>query len=231
MTNQINQEIIEIRKQSNADYLRKHLKQCEDKISRLASEEKDGKLYFNLRNEDRIVECLEIRRALLNRLFELNYSETNFQALEATNNQLVKMEKKALEAHRKKYEKPIIENPNNSLHTLLIYRNNYQNPQLIIKEDDDFYGSRWNNMIEILYTLFYVNFNYFYNYDCWDDNIDSYKYQELLEIDLNIPNAISFCFTFRGLSSHQHYSIPDIMRMTTYYICQDAILNYPISLI
>lgn len=78
MTNQNNQEITKIQEQTDTDYLRRYVRQCESEIMRLSYDENNKELFI-LSNEDRILEQAEIRCALLNRMFELHCSEANIR--------------------------------------------------------------------------------------------------------------------------------------------------------
>lgn len=149
MTNQNNQEITKIQEQTDTDYLRRYLRQCESEIMRLSYDENDRELFI-LSNEDRILEQAEIRCALLNQMFELHCSEANIRDLEATNNRLVQMEAKVLEIHKQRHQQLTAIHPDYKLDTHLTYCHDAQNPQLIIREEDDFYGSQWSDMMEIL---------------------------------------------------------------------------------
>lgn len=227
MSNQNNQEIIAIQEQTDTDYLRRYLKQCEGEILRLAYDEND-KGMFNISNEDRILAQAEIRWTLLNRMFELHCSEANLKDLEATNNRLLQREAKVLEIHKQRFQQLTAIHPNYKLSTSLTYCHDAQNSQLIIREDDDFYGSQWNEMIEILDLIHGAEMTDSL-YGCYDNFFDSYHnglpLKEPCNIDLVLPQHIPFCYSFCELCNHQYYSIPDIMRMTTYHIRQEVILD------
>ena len=230
MTNQKSAEIIAIQEQTDTDYLRRYLKQCEGEILRLAYDENDDendREMFNRSNEGRILAQTEIRCALLNRMFELNCSESNLRDLEATNHRLLQMEAKVLEIHKKGIKQLTTIQPFFYLRSSLTYRHNAQNPKLIIREDDCFYGSQWNDMIEILDMIGSVSITDDL-YGCYDDSSDSYTYKEPCEIDLVLPKEILFCYSFCELCNSQYYSIPDIMRLTNYHICQRVFIDHPI---
>lgn len=227
MSNQNNQEIIAIQEQTDTDYLRRYLKQCEGEILRLAYDENDREM-FNISNEDRILAQAEIRWMLLNRMFELHCSEANLRDLEATNNRLLQREAKILEIHKQRFQQLTAIHPDYKLSTSLTYCHDAQNPQLIIREDDGFYGSQWNEMIEILDLIHGAEMTDSL-YGCYDNFFDSYHnglpLKEPCNIDLVLPQHIPFCYSFCELCNHQYYSIPDIMRMTTYHIRQEVILD------
>ena len=227
MTNQNNQEITKIQEHADTDYLQRYLRQCKSEILMLAYDENDRELFI-LSNEDRILEQAEIRCALLNRMFELSYSEANFRDLEMTNRRLVQMEAKVLEVHKQRFQKLTIIHPNYKLDTHLTYCHDIQNPQLVIREDDDFYGSQWNDIIEILDTIHSIEMTdslYYCSGDFFDSYLNGLPLKDQCNIDLVFPQPISFCYSFCELCNHQHYSIPDIMRMTTYHIRQEVILD------
>ena len=227
MYNQNKQEIISIQEHADTDYLQRYLRQCEREILMLAYDENDRELFI-LSNEDRILEQAEIRCALLNRMFELHCSEANIRDLEATNNRLLQREAKVLEIHKQRFQQLTAIHPNYKLSTSLTYCHDAQNPQLIIREDDDFYGSLWSDMIEILDLIHGAEMTDSL-YECYDNFFDSYHnglpLKEPCEIDLALPIEIPFCYSFCELCNHQYYSIPDIMRMTTYHIRQEVILD------
>lgn len=149
MTNQKCEEIISIQEQTDIDYLQRYLRQCESEIMRLSYDENDKEMFI-ICNQDRILRKAEIRCALLNRMFELSYSEANIRDLEMTNRRLVQMEAKVLEIHKQRHQQLTAIHPDYKLDTNLTYCHDAQNPQLIIREDDDFYGSQWSDMMEIL---------------------------------------------------------------------------------
>lgn len=236
MTNQNNQEITKIQEQTDTDYLvrclrpdylRRYLRQCESEIMRLSYDENDKEMFI-ICNQDRILEQAEIRCALLNQMFELHCSEANIRDLEATNNRLIQMEAKVLEIHKQRHQQLTAIHPDYKLDTHLTYCHDAQNPQLIIREDDDFYGSQWSDMMEILDLIHGVEMTDNL-YGCYDNFFDSYlnglPLKDQCNIDLVFPQPISFCYSFCELYNNQYYSIPDILRMTTYHIRQEVILN------
>ena len=227
MTNQKNPEIIKIQEQTDTDYLRRYLKQCESEILRLAYDESDEEM-LNFSNEDLIVAQAKIRCEHLNRMFELNCSEASLRDLEATNNRLIQMETKVREIHKHRHKQLTCILQDYQLSTVLIYHHNTQNPQLIVRKDDGFYGSQWNDMIYILHTIHSEVYRDGL-LSCFGNFLDSHHndlpFNEPCDIDLALPHDISFCYSLRQLCNSQYYSIPDIMRMSTYHICQEVILE------
>ena len=231
MTNQKNQETIKIQEQTDTDYLRRYLRQCESEILSLAYDENDKEM-FVISNSDRILAQAEIRCALLNRMFELNYSESHFRDLEMTNQRLVEMEAKVSEIHKLRHQQLTEIHPDYKLDTILTYWHDAQNPQLVIREDDAFYGSQWNEMLDILNMIHGMDMTDSL-YGCYGNFFDSYHnglpFKEPCEIDLALPQEISYCYSLCELCNSQHYSIPDIMRMTTYHIRQEVFLDEPLN--
>ena len=231
MTNQKSAEIIAIQERADTDYLRRYLRQCESEILSLAYDENDKEM-FVISNIDRILVQAEIRCALLNRMFELNYSESIFRDLERTNQRLVETETKVLEIHKQRHQQLTAIHPDYKVDTILTYCHDAQNPQLIIREDDAFYGSQWNEMLDILNMIHGMDMTDNL-YGCYGNFIDSYHnglpFKEPDEIDLALPQEISYCYSLCELCNSQHYSIPDIMRMTTYHIRQEVFLDEPLD--
>lgn len=227
MTNQNNLEIIKIQEQTDTDYLRRYVRQCESEIMRLFYDENDKEMFI-ISNQDRILTKAEIRCALLNRMFELSYSEANIRDLEMTNRRLVQMEAKVLEVHKQRHQQLITIHPDYKLNTSLTYFHDNQNPQLVIREDDGFYGSQWNDIIEILDTIHSIEMTdslYYCSGDFYDSYHNGLPLKESCEINLALPYEISFCYSFCELCNNQYYSIPDILRMTTYHIHQEVYLD------
>ena len=231
MTNQKSAEIIAIQERADTDYLRRYLRQCESEILSLAYDENDKEI-FDISNCDRILAQAEIRCALLNRMFELNYSESHFRDLKMTNQRLVEMENKVLEIHKQRHQQLTAIHPDYKLDTILTYWHDAQNPQLLILEDDAFYGSQWNEMLDILNMIHGMDMTDNL-YGCYGNFFDSYHnglpFREPCEIDLALPQEISYCYSLCELCNSQHYSIPDIMRMTTYHIRQEVFLDEPLN--
>ena len=227
MTNQNNLEIIKIQEQTDTDYLRRYVRQCENEIMRLSYDENDKEMFI-ISNQDRILTKAEIRCALLNRMFELNYSEANIRDLEMTNKRLVQMEAKVLEVHKQRFQRLTSIHPDYKLDTHLTYCHDTQNPQLVIREDDGFYGSQWNDIIEILDTIHSIEMTdslYYCSGDFYDSYHNGLPIKEPCAIDLALPHDISFCYSLCELCNSQYYSIPDILRMTTYHIRQEVFLD------
>ena len=233
MFNQNNQEITKIQEQTDTDYLRRYLRQCESEIMRLAYDENDKEM-LNFNNMERILKQAEIRCALLNRMFELSYSRANFMDLEATNHRLLQMETKVLEIHKQRHQQLMCIHLDYKVDTILTYFHDAQNPQLVIREDDGFYGSQWNDIIEILDTIHSIEMTdslYYCSGDFYDSYHNGLPLKEPCKIDLALPHDISFCYSFCELCNHQYYSIPDIMRMTTYHIRQEVFLDEPLDMV
>lgn len=227
MFNQNNQEITKIQEQTDTDYLRRYLRQCESEIMRLSYDENDKEMFI-ISNQDRILTKAEIRCALLNRMFELSYSEANIRDLEMTNKRLVQMEAKVLEVHKQRFPRLTSIHPDYKLDTHLTYCHDTQNPQLVIREDDGFYGSQWNDIIEILDTIHSIEMTdslYYCSGDFYDSYHNGLPLKEPCKIDLALPHDISFCNSLCELCNSQYYSIPDILRMTTYHIRQEVFLD------
>lgn len=227
MTNQKCEEIISIQEHADTDYLQRYLRQCKSEILMLAYDENDRELFI-LSNEDRILEQAEIRCALLNRMFELHCSEANIRDLEATNNRLIQMEAKVLEIHKQRHQQLTAIHPDYKLDTNLTYCHDAQNPQLVIREDDGFYGSQWNDIIEILDTIHSIEMTdslYYCSGDFYDSYHNGLPLKEPCKINLALPHDISFCYSLCELCNSQYYSIPDILRMTTYHIRHEMILD------
>lgn len=166
-------------------------------------------------------------------MFELSYSESHFRDLEKTNQRLVEMEAKVLEIHKQRHQQLTAIHPDYKVDTILTYCHDAQNPQLIVREDDAFYGSQWNEVLEILDLIQGVEMTdslYFCCGDFSDPYHNDLPYKEACEIELALLQEISFYYSFSELCNNQHYSIPDIMRMTTFHIRQEVFLNEPLDL-
>lgn len=138
------------------------------------------------------------------------------------------MEAKVLEIHKQRHQQLTAIHPDYKLDTNLTYCHDAQNPQLIIREDDGFYGSQWNDIIEILNTIHSIEMTdslYYCSGDFYDSYHNGLPLKEPCKINLALPHDISFCYSLCELCNSQYYSIPDILRMTTYHIRHEMILE------
>lgn len=203
MTNQKCEEIISIQEHADTDYLQRYLRQCKSEILMLTYDENDKELFI-LSNEDRILEQAEIRCALLNRMFELHCSEANIRDLEATNNRLVQIEAKVLEIHKQRFQRLTSIHPDYKLDTHLTYCHDTQNLQLIIREDDDFYGSQWSDMMEILDTIHSIEMTdslYYYSGDFYDSYLNGLPSRISAILTSFSPNPSRFATLFASFAT------------------------------
>lgn len=207
----------------NIDQLRRRLQECEDYILRIA---KPFEGYWEKATEEVIDDHLGTRQWILNEMFAKYATEAEVRRFEVVNEWLLALTKQLNERHR------ILQDQMSAIHTLggepfelettLFYSHNNDNPQLFVMEEDAFYGSRWNEMLWVIGQNSRLDD---IGWCCGDHICDLDDGQTWAEGHLRIPQLdhLCICYAVHALCTHMRYSIPDILRMTTYAI------NYQIN--
>lgn len=200
----------------NISQLRKRLQDCEDYILRIA---KPFEGYWDKETEKVIADYLGTRKWILDEMFEKHATEAEVRRFEVVNERLLALTKQLNERHR------TLQDQMSAIHTLggepfelettLLYSHNDEDPQLFAMEEDAFYGSRWNEM------LWVIGENSRLDDICWccgDHICDLDDGQTWAEGPLRIPQLdhLCVCYAVHAICTHMHYSIPDLLRMTTY---------------
>lgn len=208
---------------SDTDKLRTMLATTEGEILRLA-QPFDGDLDWNTFTGKMLDQLLEERACILNRMFELHCTEAEVRRFEHVNEALLKMMNRFHEEQKQLQKQldmlpDIGEHSANRFHLIgeINYCHDYEEPNLFPMEEDAFYGSRWNEMLWTVSSVSRMDAHTIHggesNY--LDDG------QTWAEAPLCIPQFehICVCFLVHALCTHLRYSIPDLLRMTT-YICE-----------
>jgi hypothetical protein len=90
----------------------------------------------------------------------------------------------------------------------------YEDPKLFPMEEDAFYGSHWNEMLWVVSSLSRMDVHTIHNGE--SNKLDDG--QTWAEGPLRVPQFehICDCYLVHALCTHLRYSIPDLLRMTTY---------------
>jgi hypothetical protein len=204
------------KEKDNIDQLRKRLQDCEDYILRIAKPF-DG--YWDKATEEVIDDHLGTRQWILDEMFEKHATEAEVRRFEVVNERLLALTKQLNDYHR------TLQDQMSAIHTLggepfelettLLYSHNDEDPHLFTMEEDAFYGSRWNEM------LWVIGENSRLDDICWccgDHICNLDDGQTWAEGPLRIPqlDRLCVCHAVHALCTHMNYSIPDLLRMTTY---------------
>ena len=208
---------------TNADQLRKMLTKCESEIEKLAYCIRDGKEYFCISNGHLILEKMEERAEILDRLFELHFNDDDHARLSKANAMLETNERILFEKHTDMYGKLQAVDKRYSLKSTIEYWHDDENPQLEPLTDDAFYGSRWNRMLDILNA---VKLDDSALFECDDNGYTPYTdgWRVYSNASFSMVPDIKLCYTFWELNTYKAHSIPDVLQMTTYKYRQDAFL-------
>lgn len=208
---------------TNADQLRKMLTMCETEIEKLACIFYNGQDYYCNSNNQEIMKKLDERTKLLNRLFELHFNDTDLVRLSKSNSLLETYEHDLEAEHASMYAKLQAIDKRYFLRSSIEYWHDDKNPQLEPLDDDAFYGSRWNRMLDI---IDHVDMYDCKLYDCDDEGYTPYTdgWREYGNASFSMAPDVLPCYTFWNLISSKAYSIPDVLQMTTYKYRQDALL-------
>ena len=195
--------------------LRQKLQAVEKEILRIAKP-------FDGLTDDASIELvrdhLEERAWILNRMFGLHVTEAEVRRFEEVNERLLRLTQDFNQRHRDLQQQVaslrMYDGEPFELQTTLDYHHDPDNPCLHSMGDDDFYGSRWNEMLWAIFeTKPFEAVWYGGDYICDLDDGVSWA-----EGPLQIPQFenICVCHLVHALCTHQNYSIPDLLRMTTY---------------
>ena len=205
---------------SDSDKLRKMLAATENDILRVAKPF-DGDLDWDTPTEKVLDQMLEERACILNRMFELHCTEAEVRRFEHVNETLLNMmnrfHKEQQQLNRQLDMLPDIgEHSANRFHLIgeINYCHDYEDPKLFPMEEDAFYCSHWNEMLWAVSSLSRMDAHTIHNGESnyLDDG------QTWAEGPLRIPQFenICVCYLVHALCTHLRYSIPDLLRMTTY---------------
>ena len=209
-----------IREMSDTDTLRKMLAANEKEILRVAKPF-NGDLDWDTPTEEVLDRLSEERVCILNRMFELHCTEAEVHRFEYVNEALLKMMNRFHEEQQQLRQQldmlpDIGEHSANRFHLIgeINYCHDYEDPKLFPMEEDAFYGSHWNEMLWAVSSLSRMDAHTIHNGESnyLDDG------QTWAEGPLRIPQFehICVCYLVHALCTHLHYSIPDLLRMTTY---------------
>lgn len=167
---------------------------------------------------------LQTRCDILNRMFKLHATESEIKRFEYVNKRYICLIQELNIWHRHMQKQvAAIRGLNGErlkyvLLTSLHYSHNLHNPQLYAMEEDDFYGSRWNEMI-------HINNTSLKNSDLYCDAIAFCRGKHVYKKYESVTKGVLFFSKFKHihlcrlaveLGYHMRYSIPDLLRMTTF---------------
>lgn len=205
---------------SDTDTLRKMLAATEKEILRVAKPF-DGDLDWDTPTEEVLDRLLEDRACILNRMFELHCTVAEVRRFEHVNEALLKMMNRFHEEQQQLNRQldmlpDIGEHSANRFHLIgeINYCHDYEDPKLFPMEEDAFYGSHWNEMLWAVSSLSRMDAHTIHNGE--SNKLDDG--QTWAEGPLRIPQFehICVCYLVHALCTHLRYSIPDLLRMTTY---------------
>lgn len=212
-----------IQKLTDIAQLRSQLAAVEKQIIRY-TQPFDGDVDESGYKKNQILRCLEERAAILNRMFELHCTEAEVRRFEYVNQRLLEITNQ-FHQECQQLRQQLDQLPDSrrmALYSEVNYTHDPEKPQLFAMEEDDFYGSHWNEMLWALemsattdaHTIIDGKTNQL------DDGLTWAKGP------LVIPQLehICVCFLAHALCTHLHYSVPDLLRMTT-YCCEHNMWN------
>ena len=184
----------------------------------------DGNLDWDSPTWRLLDRMLDERACILNQMFKLHCTEAEVRRFEHVNEALLKMMNRFHEEQQQLVRQldmlpDIGEHGANRLHLKgeINYCHDHEEPKLFLMEEDAFYGSHWNEMLWAISSLSRIDIHTIHNGESnkLDDGLT------WAEGPLRIPQFehICVCYLVHAICTHLHYSIPDLLRMTT-YICE-----------
>lgn len=208
---------------TNADQLREMLMRCESEIDKLAYSFHDGQEYYSISSCQKVCEIMEERAKILDRLFALHFNDADYSRLAEVNAMLETYERNLVVKHTEMYAKLQAIDKRYFLRSSIEYWHDDKNPKLEPLDDDEFYGSRWNRMLDILEHANMYDYELF---ECDDDGYTPYTdgWRVYANASFSMTPDIQPCYTFWDLISSKMHSIPDVLQMTTYKYRHEALL-------
>ncbi len=210
----------QVEKEIDTDCLRQQLTGIEGEIIFLAKPF-HGNINRGNAQKREISSLLTKRQIILNRMFELHCNETEVRRFEVVNTALKNIMNGFYEEHNQLREQldmlPCMAEPNVgklALFSVLYYLYDHENPQIFEMEEDVFYGSHWDKMIWTISCMCDTGIHSWQDYD----KNDFYNGLSWADGPLDIPplKHICVCYLAHILCLHFPYSVPDLLRMTTY---------------
>ena len=209
-----------IREISDTDTLHKMLAAKEDEILRVAKPF-DGDLDWDTPTEKVLDQMLEERACILNRMFELHCTEAEVRRFEHVNEALLNMMNRFHEEQQQLQKQldmlpDIGEHSVNRFHLTgeINYCHDYEDPKLFPMEEDAFYGSHWNEMLWAVSSLSRMDAHTIHNGE--SNHLDDGQTWAVGPLRIPQFEHICVCYLVHALCTHLRYSIPDLLRMTTY---------------
>ena len=208
---------------SDMDKLRTMLASTEGEILHVAKPF-NGNLDWDTYTGKMLDRMLEERACILNRMFEMHCTEAEVRRFEHVNDALLKMMNRFHEEQQQLQKQldmlpDIGEHGANRLYLIgeINYCHDHEDPKIFPMEEDAFYGSHWNEMLWTVSSLSRMDAHTIHGGD--SNKLDDG--QTWAEGPLCIPQFehICVCYLVHALCTHLRYSIPDLLRMTT-YICE-----------
>lgn len=211
--------------ESNPTALRKMLEECEEEMIKLSYHYRDGEKCICVSNQMQVLELADNRGNILNRLFALHFNSADKDALQATNLRLEMAEKDIAQKHCILFQQLQSVNEKFTLRTTMFYDFDEENPHLAPIQDEDYYDSRWSVVHEILSSYMFLDNEIF---ECDDGGLTPYTdgwrvYTPRLS-DLPDEASVDLCYSFHQLLAYQHFSIPDVLKMTSFSYRQEPLL-------
>ena len=218
-----------VEKEMNLDHLRQQLMGIEDEIIRLAKPFY-GDIKWENDQKREISSLLTKRQIILNRMFALHCNETEVRRFEVVNTALKNIMNGFYEEHHQLREQldmvSDMEGPSVgklALFSTLYYLYDHESPQIFVMEEEDSYGSCWDKMIWTISCMYDTGIH------AWQDD-DKNDFDDGLswaDGPLDIPplKHICVCYLAHVLCLHVPYSVPDILRMST-YSCERFMLHW-----
>ena len=208
---------------SDTDKLSTMLATTEGEILRMAKPF-DGDLDWDTYTKKVLERMLDERTCILNRMFELHCTEAEVRRFEHVNDALLKMMNRFHDEQQQLQRQldmlpDIGEYGANRLYLIggINYCHDFEDPKLFPMEEDAFYGSHWNEMLWTVSSLSRMDAHTIHGGE--PNHLDDG--QTWAEGPLCIPQFehICVCYLVHALCTHLRYSIPDLLRMTT-YLCE-----------
>lgn len=211
--------------------LKKSLQTVEGKILKLCETDEWGKNQSTMQKAWRLIES---RHKIMDRMFRLHVTEQETCRFREINDHLLAMTIRMFDEHRRifkfhKYTLPSFMSQDDAVLVNTIRTNvphsKADSNKRILRFDDEEYGSAFAEIIEAIGWCGDSDIWGFANPLSWKPE---YPLKNGRSCDkgkkcLSLPQFenIDVCFIVHGLCNRMKYSVPDLLRMTSYQICHE----------
>ena len=227
----MNYNRLDIKQITDEVILRKMLVEYELEMVRLAHH--NDETYLVMNNESKVLELADKRCKILNRLFEMHFCAADNDIMVTVNSKLEALEKNLIAKHNDLWRCLQSLDEKFTLRTTLLYYVDIDNPNFAIIPNEDYYGSNWTDIHDIITSYLTIS-DANEVFECCNGGYtpytDGWRIHTSRFPDLPNGTTIDPCYTFYQLLVFQHFSVPDVLKTNSFSYRQEPVLYKEIKI-